>query len=122
MSKRYLVEIIEQTPPETTSEGESKKSDNWRAQTKLAPDLRSALWFGTIHHFTRQQGLAIERLWQAWESDLPDLHQSTILEAADSSAGKLPKLFAGHTAWGVMIHPSTSFGGRVGCYRLSKPV
>jgi hypothetical protein len=122
MSKRYLVEVIEETPSTPASPEMTKGTDDWRLQTKLSPDLRTALWFGTIHHFTRQQGLAIQRLWQAWESGLPDLHQATVLEAADSSAGKLPKLFAGHSAWGAMIHPSTSFGGRVGCYRLNKPV
>ena len=119
--RRLLVDLIAEVPVESNGDPPPvTPALNWRDEARHAKDFSNCTWFGTVHHFTPKQRLAIREMWAAWESGLPDLHQSTILAAAASEEAKLKDLFRGSTAWGVMIHPSTDFGGRVGCYRLDR--
>lgn len=77
-------------------------------------DFRSVHWFGADYSFTPTQAAVVRTLWEAWEDGVPELGIATILEAAGSESGRLPPLFQGHPAWGVMIVR----GEGKGTYRL----
>lgn len=108
-------------PPDPSAAEPEERPADWRAQAMHAEDFSNVTWYGAIHHFTLAQARAVRVLWRAWLTGVPDLHQSTILAATGSVQAKLCGLFRGHPAFGTMIRQSSSFGGRVGCYRLAAP-
>jgi len=77
-------------------------------------DFRAVYWFGVDYSFAPTQAAVVRALWEAWEDGTAELGAATILEAAGSTCDRLPPLFQGHPAWGVMIVR----GEGKGTYRL----
>lgn len=66
-------------------------------------DFRSVHWFGIDYTFSPTQAAIVRQLWQAWEDGVPELGTATLLEGAGSECERIPPLFQGNPAWGVMI-------------------
>jgi hypothetical protein len=56
-------------------------------------------------------------LWEAWEHGTKEIAGDTLLQAAGSTADRLPLVFRNSAAWGTMI----AKGIRKGTYCLKKP-
>lgn len=86
-------------------------------QRRAGPGYRSALWDGVEYAFSATQARAVQVLWEAWESGMPELHHLEVVRLADSDQPSLRNLFARHPAWGVMI----VHGSGKGMVRLAPP-
>jgi hypothetical protein len=82
--------------------------------TSHSPDYCAVRWHGEAYTFTPTQAAVVRQLWEAWADGSPEVRQETLLEAADSTAGRLRDLFRGHPAWGNLIVPAAK-----GMYRLA---
>jgi hypothetical protein len=82
-----------------------------------SPDFRSVHWFGQDYYFSTGQASCVQRLWEAWERETPDVAQDGILEKAGLESKRFVDLFRGHAAWKKMIVRS----GPKGIYRLQEP-
>lgn len=90
------------------------------AGRKAGEGYRSVLWDGACYTFTATQARAVEALWNAAEEGTPEMHQSDVLDAANSDQLSLSMVFRGHPAWNVMIVRGTGKGmfrlaGEGGC-------
>lgn len=85
-----------------------------QARYSHSADFRSVHWFGVDYTFSPTQAAVVRQLWEAWEDGTPELGAATLLEAAGSVCDRLPPLFQGNPAWGVMLVK----GEGKGTYRL----
>jgi hypothetical protein len=99
----------------TTPKKESKDDPELTACHGL--DYRSVNWFGADHPFTANQAACVKVLWEAWEKNLPDVGDKTVLEIASVFSERLDSVFRDHPAWGTMIQQ----GRTKGTHRLVEP-
>jgi len=85
-----------------------------KAAYSHSSDFRAVHWFGVDYSFAPTQAAVVRALWEAWEDGTQELGVATLLESAGSTCDRLPPLFQGHPAWGVMIVR----GEGKGTYRL----
>jgi len=83
---------------------------NSSKSAKHSSDFRSVNWFGTLYEFTELQAACVKVLWEAWENETPTVGDATVLEAAESHAGRLMYVFRDHAAWGTMIAEGSTKG------------
>lgn len=86
-------------------------------EARHSKDFRSVHWFGKDFTFTAIQAAVVGVLWAAWEHDVPDVGDATLLMEAGSDSKRLVDLFKGHPAWATVIVEGKTKGSR----RLVRP-
>lgn len=95
--------------------------DEFRNKQALAvrthsPDYRQVIWNGVEYTFTVNQAAVIAALWEAWESGIPALGETELMDRAGGSGKRIRDVFkyAGskgmHPAWRQMIIGGMSKG------------
>jgi hypothetical protein len=101
---------------ERTASG--KQASKAVADVSHSDDFRCLRWCKAEYTFTPTQAACVRVLYEAWQNGSPVMGQAAILEAAESSGGRLRDVFdkGKHPAWGKLI-----VSPRKGAYRLSDP-
>lgn len=106
-----------QNPPDHSEVSQNTQSESSPESSEWtpSPDFRTVKALGRTWTLTLYQSRAIEKLWKAWESGIPELHQAAILEGIESCSKRLRDVFKSNMeAYRALI----SRGERKGTFRL----
>ncbi|HVU83757.1 MAG TPA: hypothetical protein VHC50_02890 [Puia sp.] len=98
--------------PQITRSESTPETSQWGH----SEDFRQVTAFGKTFSLTLYQSRAVEKLWKAWNSHIPEMHQAAILEGIESCSKRLRDVFKSNMeAYRALIVP----GERKGTFKLN---